>query len=133
MIDCCLFFTVNDPTFLQTVTIDNAHPMKVFVQLEGDCKGVYVANKTVNGFDVVELQGGVSSAHFSYRVVCKRKYYEDERLATDEQDVKFNERVLQTVWPEVVARAQAEKAKAEQRERERVNAPADPLLSGTKR
>jgi hypothetical protein len=95
-----------DGTFLQTVTIDTRHPMKAFVQLEGDCRGVYVANKTATGFDVVELQGGRSNASFSYRVVCKRKYYEDERLATEEQDVMYNTRMLESVWPEVVAERQ---------------------------
>ena len=102
-----------DPVFLQTVTIDQAHPMKVFVQLEDDCKGVYVSNKLSTGFDVIELQKGGSNAHFSYRVVCKRKYYEDERLATQDDDIKYNTRVLQTVWPEVLQKAEVERAKAE--------------------
>ena len=53
--------------------------MKVFVQLEGDCKGVYV-QKGATGFDVIELQGGNSNVSFSYRVVAKRKGYEDQRL-----------------------------------------------------
>ncbi len=100
-----------DPKFLQTVTIDAQHPMKVFVQLEGDCKGVYVTNKTATGFEVVELQGGMSNAHFTYRVVCKRKYYEDERLATEEQDIQYNTRMLETVWPEVIARQRADEAR----------------------
>ncbi len=70
-----------DPVYLQTVTIDANHPMKVFVQLEGDCRGVYVS-KSTTGFDVNELQGGTSGVAFSYRVVAKRKGYEDLRLAT---------------------------------------------------
>lgn len=94
-----------DPTFLQTVTVDGIHPMRVFVQLEGDCKGVYVTNKTKTGFDVSELQNGSSDAPFSYRVVCKRKFYEDERLASEEQDIQFNTRMLQSQWPEIVGRA----------------------------
>ena len=93
-----------DPLFLQTVTVDVPHPMKVFVQLEDDCKGVYVAHKTTTGFDVMELQGGTSNARFTYRVMCKRKYYEDERLATEEQDIQYNTKVLQIAWPEVIAR-----------------------------
>ena len=96
-----------DQVFLQTVTIDDKHPMKVFVQLEGDCKGVFVTNKSDMGFDVVELQGGTSSVPISYRVVCKRKYYEDERLATREQESSYNKRMLETVWPEVLAKRQA--------------------------
>ncbi len=72
-----------DPMFLETVTINNSNPMKVFVQLEGDCNGVYVAKGTT-GFDVNELRGGTSNTAFSYRVVAKRRGYETERMrATD--------------------------------------------------
>jgi hypothetical protein len=99
-----------DPLYLETVTVDESHPLKVFVQLEDDCKGVYVTRKTATGFDVMELQGGTSDARFTYRVMCKRKYYEDERLATEEQDIQFNTRVLQTVWPEVQAKREEMKA-----------------------
>ena len=100
-----------DPIYLQTVTIDTHHPIRAFVELEGDCNGVFVANKTASGFDVIEFRSGTSNAHFTYRVVCKRKYYEDERLATDEQDVQYNTRMLRTAWPEVIAAQQAEQAK----------------------
>jgi hypothetical protein len=94
--------------------------MKVFVQLEEDCKGVYVTNRSATGFDVVELQGGTSNAEFAYRVVCKRKYYEDERLATDEQDVQFNKRALETAWPEVIERQRADVARLK---RDRASVP----------
>jgi len=104
-----------DPRFAQTITIDANHPMKVFVQLEDDCKGVFVSNKTSSGFDVVELQGGKSDAKFSYRIVCKRKYYEDERLATEEEDIRFNTRMHEQAWPEVVAVQQTELAREKTR------------------
>ena len=91
-----------DKNFLETVTIDEAHPLKVFIQLEGDCNGVYVANKTNTGFDVAELKGGLSNSPFTYRIVCKRKYYEDERLATEAEDVTYNTRMLKKAWPEEV-------------------------------
>ena len=68
-----------DPLFLETITIDAQNPMKVFVQLNGDCKGVYVI-KGASGFDVVELQGGTSSTAFDYRVMAKRKGFEQKRL-----------------------------------------------------
>jgi hypothetical protein len=70
-----------DPVFLKTVTIDATSPMKVFVQLEGDCKGVYVTKGTT-GFDVKELQAGTSNVAFSFRVVAKRKGFENLRLET---------------------------------------------------
>jgi hypothetical protein len=68
-----------DALFLETVTINAANPMKVFVQLEGDCNGVYVS-KGITGFDVVELKSGASNVPFSYRIVAKRKGFEDRRL-----------------------------------------------------
>jgi hypothetical protein len=40
--------------------------------LEGDCKGVYVANKSQHGFDVIELAGGTSNAAFSWSIVANR-------------------------------------------------------------
>ena len=95
-----------DPEFLQTVTIDAQHPLMVFVQMEGDCKGVYVANKTSTSFDVIEIQGGSSNALFSYRVVCKRKYFENERLSTPAQDDAANRQMMERIWPEVIAQKQ---------------------------
>ncbi len=95
-----------DPRFLQTVTIDAAHPLKAFIQLEGDCKGVYVTNKTSTGFDVVELQGGESYVPFTYRVVCKRKYFEDQRMPSPEINNQQNSRMMQAVWPEIIEKKQ---------------------------
>ena len=106
-----------DTKFLQTVTVDARHPLRAFVQVNDDCRGVFVANRTTTSFDVVELQNGTSNAHFTYRVVCKRRYYEDERLATDEEDVEYNTRMLQTVWPEVIAQQQAQRELMKVRER----------------
>jgi hypothetical protein len=91
-----------DPVFLETVTIGPASPMRVFVQLEGEANGVFVTDKTDTSFDVVELAGGRSNAEFSYRVVCTRRYYEGERLATQADDEAYNRRVLDQVWPEVL-------------------------------
>jgi hypothetical protein len=78
-----------DPLFLETVTIDDQHPLKVFVQLNNDCNGVYV-QRQATGFEVVELRGGVSSAHFSYRVVAKRKGFENDRLAAAPDSAKMD-------------------------------------------
>lgn len=102
-----------DPTYLQTVTIDAQHPMMVFVQVEGNCKGVYVTNKTTTGFDVDELEGGTSNVSFSYRIVCKRKYFADERLATPAQDDATNKKMMEKVWPEVIAQQQQDAARAQ--------------------
>ncbi len=68
-----------DPLFLETVTVNEQQPLKVFIQLNGDCHGVYVQRQAI-GFKVVELAGGTSSARFTYRVVAKRKGFETARL-----------------------------------------------------
>ncbi|MEE8577093.1 MAG: hypothetical protein V3T31_07540, partial [candidate division Zixibacteria bacterium] len=68
-----------DELFLETVTISEKHPLKVFIQLNDDCNGTYVKT-TSSGFDVFELQNGTNSASFTYRVVAKRKGFEEHRL-----------------------------------------------------
>jgi hypothetical protein len=72
-----------DPLFRETVTINRQHPMKVFVQLNDDCNGVFV-RRGLTSFDVIELQKGRSNAHFTYRVVAKRKSFENKRLELSE-------------------------------------------------
>lgn len=59
-----------DPILSKNILVNDKHPLKVFVQLEGDCKGVFVTNKSATGFDVIELQSGMSSVSFSYSIVA---------------------------------------------------------------
>ncbi len=59
-----------DPILAKNVAINEKHPLRVFIQLEGDCKGVYVTNKTATGFDVIELGGGNSNVTFQWSVTC---------------------------------------------------------------
>jgi hypothetical protein len=61
-----------DPILARNISVSPEKPMKVFIQLEGDCKGVYVTNKTATGFDVVELGGGSSNISFSYQLIANR-------------------------------------------------------------
>jgi len=65
--------------FYDCVTVNAGQPLKVFVQLEDDCNGVYV-KKDLTGFDVYELHGGESDARFSWRVLAKWKGNENVRL-----------------------------------------------------
>ncbi len=58
-----------DPAFANVISRDASY--LVFLTPEGDCKGLYVAHKTVSGFEVAELQGGTSSVAFDYRIVAK--------------------------------------------------------------
>jgi hypothetical protein len=52
----------------------------VFLTPNGNCKGLYVATKSANGFEVRELGDGGSSVTFDYRIVAKRAGHETERL-----------------------------------------------------
>jgi len=67
-----------DPTFADAA--NTAVEYHVFLTPDGDCKGLYIANKTATGFEVHELGGGSSSIAFEYRIVAKRKGHEGERL-----------------------------------------------------
>jgi len=55
-----------DQVVAKRIFVSNEYPIKVFIQLEGDCNGVYVANKSADGFDVIELMAGKSNAPFSW-------------------------------------------------------------------
>jgi hypothetical protein len=77
-----------DPIFLETVTIDEKNPLKVFIQLNDDCNGVYV-KRLISGFQVRELRAGNSGARFTYRVVAKRKGFETARLEAAGDIPKF--------------------------------------------
>jgi hypothetical protein len=92
-----------DPLFLETVTIDPINPMNVFVQLRGDCRGVFVEEGLV-GFDVIELQGGRSQVGFVYRVMAKRKGFEAKRL-----DVCEAARTDSYLYPELREKEQRER------------------------
>jgi hypothetical protein len=73
-----------DPAFAETVTGDASY--HVFLTQRGDSKGpLYVANVTASSFEVREANGGTSSIAFDYRIVAKRRGYEDKRL-TDVTD-----------------------------------------------
>lgn len=61
-----------DPILAKNIVVNEKHPLKVFIQLEGDCNGVFVTNKTAKGFTVKELQNGTSNVDFSYQIVATR-------------------------------------------------------------
>ncbi len=77
-----------DPIFTKNIVVNSNHPLKVFIQLEGDCNGVYVTNKTANGFTVKELQNGNSNVAFSWHIVANRK---DDMGRTAAESVKYSE------------------------------------------
>ncbi len=65
--------TINiDPLFSRNIHVSAEKPLKVFIQLEGDCNGVYVTNKSATGFTVKELQNGNANVTFSWHIVANR-------------------------------------------------------------
>jgi len=76
-----------DPIFAKNIVVNDQHPLKVFIQLEGDCNGVYVTNKTKSSFTVKELQGGNSNVSFSWHIVANRK---DANGETDREKSSYS-------------------------------------------
>jgi len=67
-----------DAKFLQTVNTGKEY--HVFLTPKGDCKGLFVANETKDGFEVRELSGGNANVRFDYRITALRKGYETVRF-----------------------------------------------------
>ncbi|ESU27789.1 hypothetical protein FSS13T_02670 [Flavobacterium saliperosum S13] len=61
-----------DKILSKNILVDANHPLKVFIQLEGDCNGVFVTDKSAEGFTVKELQNGNSNVTFSWQIVATR-------------------------------------------------------------
>ncbi|HNW70907.1 MAG TPA: hypothetical protein PKI01_10925 [Bacteroidales bacterium] len=80
-----------DPIFAKNIAVNQDHPLRVFIQLQGDCKGVYTSNETQTGFDVTELQGGQSNVPFTWTVVGNRADDRDENgnIISKYQDLRF--------------------------------------------
>jgi hypothetical protein len=68
-----------EPTFAQTV--NTGADYHVFLTPNGECKGLYVTQKTEQSFVVRELGGGTSNIAFDFRIMAQRKGYENIRLA----------------------------------------------------
>ncbi len=62
-------------------TVNSTLDYHVFLTPNGDCKGLFIAQKTPTSFEVRELGGGQSNISFDYRIVAHRKGYEKVRLA----------------------------------------------------
>ncbi len=79
-----------DPLYLDCVTINEKHPMKVFVQLTSPMSNQFYVKKGTTGFDVIVTGEGAESvsATFDYRVVAKWKGYEHVRFEVAEEPAK---------------------------------------------
>ena len=73
-----------DPDYMQTVNTEKEY--QVFLTPYGDCKGLYVTNRTARSFEVHELGGGTASLSFGFRIMALRKKYETVRFADHTND-----------------------------------------------
>jgi hypothetical protein len=73
-----------DSDFIQTVNTEMEY--NVFLTPYGDCKGLYVTNRTANSFEVHELGGGAASVSFGYRIMALRRKYETVRFSDHTND-----------------------------------------------
>ena len=79
-----------DEIYAANITVNEKHPLRVFIQLEGDCNGVYVTNKTENSFEVKELSGGNSNVKFTYKVIGNRAdSYVNGQLSSKYEDLRM--------------------------------------------
>jgi len=108
-----------DPTLAKNIVVNAQHPLRVFVQLEGDCNGVYVANKTQNSFDVIELAGGASNVSFSWSIVANRA---DEVLSDGTVSPFSSERFAPAMGPQATQTLE-EKTATQKNLNEMIQAP----------
>jgi hypothetical protein len=88
--------------FAQTINGDVDY--RVFLTPNGDCEGLYVANKTAQGFEVRELHGGHSNVAFDYRIMAKRKGYENARMEDVTARFEQHRRQAERMQAEMAAR-----------------------------
>jgi len=62
-------------------TVNTSMDYHVFLTPRGDCKGLYVGQTTPTSFEVHELGGGTTNVGFDYRIMARRKGFENIRLA----------------------------------------------------
>ena len=68
-----------EPVFAETVNTEGDY--HIFVTPKGNCRGLYVANQGPGSFEVRELNKGKANITFDYRIVARRRAYEQVRLA----------------------------------------------------
>lgn len=73
-----------DEMFLETVFIDDSHKPHVFIQDLAETNGLIVTMDSDNkGFSVKEKKNGTSETSFTYRILAKRRFYQDQRFGVD--------------------------------------------------
>lgn len=112
-----------DPIFSKNIHVSNEKPLKIFIQLEGDCNGVYVTNKSANSFTVKELQNGNANVSFSYHIVANRA----DEMVNGERTVYQSLR-----FPDAPDKIQETAALAQTVKEEKIESIEKPTLSTSK-
>jgi hypothetical protein len=73
--------------------VNTAIEYHVFLTPGGESEGLYVTNKTAQGFEVHEQHGGHSNISFDYRIMAKRAGHEKERLEDVTEHMKKQEEI----------------------------------------
>ena len=123
-----------DPIFAKNITVNDKHPLRVFIQLNGDCNGVYTTNINGNGFDVVELKGGNSNVKFVWHVVGNRadEYDDNGLMASKNADLRFppgpGPLDAKNISNEKMSDNSGDNLKKDLNSKERIENPVNPLL-----
>ena len=73
-----------DEMFLETIYIDDSHKAHVFIQELEETDGLIVTmDSDYKGFTVKEKKNGSSNSSFSYRILAKRRFYQNQRFGVD--------------------------------------------------
>lgn len=112
-----------DRVFVQTVNGDVDY--HVFITPNGECEGLYVTNKSGQGFEVHELHGGHSNIAFDYRIMARRKGFENVRM----QDVTADFTNMKAESD--AQRATLEAGKQKEKDRPPMQIPVLPMRSPT--
>ncbi len=104
-------------------TVNAGVEYHVFLTPNGDCKGLYVAEKSAASFVVKELGGGTSSVAFDYRIMAKRKSFENVRLADVTKAMTINRPVRSAANARHLPSAQSIREQTQEHAKRRTVAP----------
>jgi hypothetical protein len=100
-----------DPLFVDCITVDKEHPLKVIVTPEDECNGVYV-KKDKTGFDVYELNKGKSDAPFTWLVYATWKGNEKVRFGKAPEPLEARTADTHVSYPPRETRVEASKTQS---------------------
>ncbi|MBK8845824.1 MAG: hypothetical protein IPO27_04325 [Bacteroidetes bacterium] len=96
-----------DAIISKNISVNDQNPLRVFIQLRGNCSGVFVQNENAFGFDVIELNNGSSNTKFFWSIVANRA---DEKLPSGEVNVYANNRFIAAPSYQITKKVTEEKS-----------------------